>query len=233
MTVFVLLAVLLVGGAIALVVWPLRQQTLLLAQGGRVVLWWKLAVPLVLGMVAAVIGLYAWLGNPGAVVPLAPAPTGAGVGPAQIEAMVARLAQRLERQPDDVDGWRMLARSYESLGRFKQAVDAYQQLLQRQPDDPDILTDYAVTLGMAKGQSLAGEPEAILAHVLQIKPDHVQALALSGSAAFERGDYAAAIRQWRKLLAQVPPGDDVRQTIEENIDKAKALQQRGLQRGAP
>ncbi|MDM9007153.1 tetratricopeptide repeat protein, partial [Klebsiella pneumoniae] len=126
--------------------------------------------------------MYAMVGNPAALLPQtapdSPAqapdqaqvnagqgPAGNGAGgmtPAQIEGMVARLAQRLQQQPDDVAGWRMLVRSYETLGRYPQAVDAWRRLLALKPDDPDLLTDYAVTLGMSQGQSLAGEPEAAL-----------------------------------------------------------------------
>jgi cytochrome c-type biogenesis protein CcmH len=145
---------------------------------------------------------------------------------AQIEGMVARLAQRLQNQPDDAAGWRMLAKSYETLGRFPQAVEAYKHLLALQQPDPDLLTDYAVTLGMSLNQTLVGEPEAVIRQALQINPNHVQALALSGSADFEKRDYAQAMAQWRHLLSLVPPDADIRASIERNIAKAQSLAER-------
>lgn len=154
---------------------------------------------------------------------------GSGAGdmtPAQIEGMVARLAQRLQAQPDDVAGWRMLVRSHETLGRYAEAVDAWRRLLALSPDDPDLLTDYAVTLGMSQGQTLAGEPEEAINHALRLNPQHVQALALSGSAAFERADYPRAIAQWRRILEQVPADADVRASIERQIARAQALAER-------
>lgn len=150
-----------------------------------------------------------------------------GMTPAQIEGMVSRLAQRLQQQPDDVAGWRMLVRSYETLGRYPQAVDAWRRLLALTPDDPDLLTDYAVTLGMSQGQSLAGEPEEALNRALRLNPQHVQALALSGSAAYERADYPRAIAQWRRILENVPADAEVRASIEGQIAKAQALAARG------
>ncbi|MYM88339.1 hypothetical protein GTP91_14280 [Rugamonas sp. FT82W] len=54
---------------------------------------------------------------------------------------------------------------------------------------------------------------------LPIDPNHVQALALSGSAALERGDYAAAVKPWKKILA-------LGRSISENIAKAEAQAQR-------
>lgn len=149
-----------------------------------------------------------------------------GMTPAQIEGMVARLAQRLQAQPDDVAGWRMLVRSYETLGRYAEAVDAWRRLLPLSPDDPDLLTDYAVTLGMSQGQTLAGEPEEAINHALRLNPQHVQALALSGSAAFERADYPRAIAQWRRILEHVPADADVRTSIERQIARAQALAER-------
>ena len=137
--------------------------------------------------------------------------------------MVQRLAQRLQNQPNDPDGWRMLIKSYETMGRLDDAVQAYQRLLTVAPPDPDLLTDYAVTLGMSRGQSLAGEPEALLKRALKLDPRHVQALALSGRAAFEQGDYRRAVVQWQTLLALLPPDAPLRASIEADTDKARAL----------
>ncbi|MFZ4552611.1 MAG: tetratricopeptide repeat protein [Aquabacterium sp.] len=145
--------------------------------------------------------------------------------PEQIEAMVGKLAARLQADPDDADGWRMLARSYETLGRFNDAAQAYQQLLSLQPPDADTLTDYAVVLGMTQGRTLAGPPEALLHQALKQEPGHVQALALSGSAAFERQDYNAAVQYWQQLLNVIPQGDEARASIEDNIAKARQLAQ--------
>lgn len=153
--------------------------------------------------------------------------------PAQIEGMVARLAQRLQSQPDDVAGWRMLAKSYETLERFPQAVAAYQRLLTLQTPDADLLTDYAVTLGMSHGQTLIGEPEAIINQALKLDPRHVQALALSGSAAFEARQYARAKAQWTKILNLIPQDAEIRASIEANIDKAQSLAEGEARRQRP
>lgn len=165
----------------------------------------------------------------GVATPLAPAPAASGAAaptelpPEAIAAMVQRLADRLKDQPDDAPGWRMLARSYENLGRFGEAVQAYRSLLRVQGPDADVLSHYAVALGMTLGQRLSGEPEAALQEALRLDPRHPQALALSGSAAFEREDYAAAIAQWEKLLSLIPPDSDMRASIEANVAKARTL----------
>lgn len=96
-----------------------------------------------------------------------------------------------------------------------------------QPPDADLLTDYAVTLGMSQGRTLVGAPEAVIQQALSLNPRHVQALALSGSASFEKRDYQGAIATWGQLLSLVPLGDEVRASIEANIRKAEALAAQG------
>ena len=246
---FLTLAVALLLVASSFVVWPLWRQA---SYGDDArsstptpPKRWA-AVWLVTGLGFAGIGLYAQVGNLSALAPQAEAQqdttqaapqaarqAGGEVGQAQIEAMVNRLAQRLQAQPNDAAGWRMLAKSYETLGRFDQAVLAYQRLLTLQQPDPDLLTDYAVTLGMSKDQTLVGEPEALINQALALNPQHIQALALSGSAAFEKRDYAQAMAQWRKLLSLVPADADVRPSIEANLAKAQSLSERNAQVGKP
>jgi cytochrome c-type biogenesis protein CcmH len=143
---------------------------------------------------------------------------------AQIEGMVQRLAAKLAAQPDDEQGWRMLIRSYETLRRFDEAAAAYAKLLKLVPETPELLADYAVVLGMARGQTLAGEPEKLIQRALVLDPDNLQALALAGSAAFERKDYANAVKPWQRLLAQVPQESEMARSIGAGIDKARALQ---------
>jgi cytochrome c-type biogenesis protein CcmH len=188
--------------------------------------------------------LYAAVGTPGALDPAARRPVAAAddaggaargaegdqgaraaeaVTPEQIEGMVARLAARLKSNPDDAAGWRMLARSYETLRRFDQAAVAYANLLRIGPETPELLADYAVVLGMSQDQTLSGEPEKLIQRALVLEPDNIQALALAGSAAYERHDYSQAVVPWRRLLALVPSDSDMARSIAANIAKAESL----------
>lgn len=215
MTVFILIASLLLTCALGFVLPPLWRPA-----GESVQRWpvWTVA----LGVPLLAVSLYAVLGNPNGLRPASEAARSSDIGPAQVEQMVARLASRLAQQPDDAAGWRMLARSYETLRRFEQAADAYRHLQALEPENPDVLVDYAVALGMSTSGTLAGEPETLLAKALSIDPNHIQALALSGSAALERGDAARAVKAWKKILALVPADSDIGRSIAANIAKAQA-----------
>jgi len=141
----------------------------------------------------------------------------------QIEGMVASLAARLKNEPDNIEGWHMLARSYNAIGRYKEAADAYAKLVQLVPDDSNLLSDYADTLAMALGRTLLGEPEKLVAKAVQIDPQNIKAIALWGSAAFERKDYAAAAERWQKILPLVPADSDVARSISSSITEAQQL----------
>ena len=141
----------------------------------------------------------------------------------QMAAMVDKLAQRLKTQPDDEQGWTMLGRVQTLLGRTDDAVVSYQRALALRGDDAKLLTDYAEVLGLKNGHTLAGEPSALLARALAIDPRQAKALALSGAAAFERGDHAAAVRHWQQLLAVSPPDAEFVAQVRANIDEARRL----------
>lgn len=184
------------------------------------------ALPWTVGLVIplAALALYVALGNPLALIPAERGfdPAAHAGAESEISESVARLAERLQREPDDQAGWFMLARSYVVLGEYRAASDAYARLLQWVPNDADVLADYADALGMAQGQSLQGEPERLIARALAIDGSHLKALALSGSAAFERGDYAHAEAVWQRLVALAPPQSDIARATLGSIEEARA-----------
>ena len=179
--------------------------------------WFAAAALLVLIPSAAVM-LYARLGNPGAgaaAVDTAPDDHNAhNISDAQIVAMVDGLAERLKSRPDDAQGWVLLARSYQALGRFPDAADAYAHADALIPDNAALLADYADVLAMAQGRKLAGKPAALAQRALAIDPIHRKALALAATAALEARDLDGALAYWRRLLAQFPQAsDDAKQII--------------------
>jgi cytochrome c-type biogenesis protein CcmH len=186
--------------------------------------WTAAAVGLLVPLVA--VALYLYLGTPAALDPKQAVAAGDNaheVSPEQIEGMVAALAQKLKDKPDKVEGWIMLARSYNALGRYAEASKAYERLAGLMPNNADLLADYADTLAMATNRSLQGEPEKIIDRALKIDPNNIKAIALSGSAAFERRDYAAAVTRWQKILTLVPADSDIAKSTSNSIAEAQGL----------
>ena len=175
-----------------------------------------LAVGIAVPVVAAMV--YFVAGTPRALDPQEAVPSAA-----QVEAMVARLAAKLRENPDDADGWKLLGRSYSVMGRFQEAVDAYAKAVQRAPRDAQLLADFADALAMARGQRLDGEPARLVERALQIDPKNLKALALAGTVAFERQDYASAAALWGRMLPLVPADSEDARMISGNVEEAKKL----------
>ena len=141
----------------------------------------------------------------------------------QIAANIDKLAERLKQNPNDVQGWRMLARSYMMQSRFSDAADAYEHLTSINSKDADAWSDYAEAMALANGQNLAGKPTEAINRALQIDPKNQKALDLSGSAAYQAGDYKRALDEWQKLLKILPAGSEELRTITAQISKAKDM----------
>ena len=130
-------------------------------------------------------------------------------GDIQIDEMVARLAQKMEQDPDDAEGWRMLARSYMAIGRFTDAVKAVEQLYRLTGDEPAVLLQYADALAMANNSSMAGRPEELVQKALELDPDNLTGLWLAGMAAGERRDFNTAIDYWERILPRLKDEEDI------------------------
>lgn len=196
---------------------------------------------LVLGMsvfalATALVG-YRWVGHPEAWGVGPGADSGASLaqgggdegatGSAQVEGMITQLVAKLDKDPDNAEGWSMLGRSYAAIERYKESVEAYRKALKLKPDDAELLSDYADALGMAQGRSLAGEPAEAVARALKADPDNFKALSLGGTIAFEQTDYKQAVTLWSRAVDRAP--NDNPQLVRQLRDAlAEARQRAGL-----
>ncbi len=137
-----------------------------------------------------------------------------------IRTMVDRLAARLQQQPDDVDGWRRLARAYAVLGEQDKAADALSHAAQLAPKDPDLLVSYGNAL-LALGTPGAEPPAKaieVMRQALQIDAGRPEALWVVGLAEAAHGDKPAATALWSKLLAQLSPGTPQYIEVKQRLD---------------
>lgn len=201
-----------------------QQQS---ASNGR----WLIA-PLVFVIPVISLGLYAQLGDFRAFEPLAASNAPQAADPSdQINAMVAKLEQRLQQQPNDVKGWLMLGRSYKAMKRFADAILALKKAQDLEPNNPDIMLQIADALAIENDGSLQGEPSELIAKALKLQPDSEIGLWLFGMSKAELGQYDEAIATWRKLQQRYQPGQPDYQEVQEMIDTA--LQRSGKQPEAP
>ena len=193
-----------------------------------------LAAILLAVLPSAAIVLYLHLGNPLAL--WQPEDSGHGhddaraTSAAQVEGMVNQLAQRLRREPDDAEGWILLARSYTALERHADAALAYARAIALAPNEADLRADYADVLASIDGGRLNGIAFEQIARALALDPDQPKALALAASAAVERGDAADAVRYWEHLQLLLPPDSRTAERVAANLAQARS---QATTRGTP
>lgn len=184
--------------------------------------WSAVVVVLIVPIAAA--ALYWKIGTPGALSPQAAVAQDANQPTReQIDAMIAQVKQRLEKEPQNVEGWTILARTHYALGDFREAAAAYATLATLVPYDADLLADYADALAMSQGKSFAGKPMELVQLALKIDPTQWKALAMAGSEAFERKDYKAAADYWQRLQDSAPPESPIRERVQASINEARSL----------
>jgi cytochrome c-type biogenesis protein CcmH len=174
------------------------------------------------------VSLYLWLGNTRALLPQPPAgeqaPMSAEGGHPDFSSVMENLIARLKNQPDDMEGWLMLGRTYAMMQRFGEAKEAYEKVLALAPENPEVLTDYADIVAMTNNGSLIGKPLELIGKALRLDPQNPKALALAGTAEFERRRYKDAAAYWERLLVLVPPAEtELAESVRNSIAEAKSL----------
>jgi len=183
----------------------------------------RLALAISLSVPVLAVGIYMKLGDPNLMNPaMQQAGTASPVDNEQIRQMLDTLAAKLQANPDNPEGWTMLARSYRVMGRFEEAKGAFEKAGSFIDTNPDALLDYADVLGNLQGNKLEGKPTALIEQALKISPEHPNGLMLLGVSAYQRADFGGAVQQWEKLLNVLDPTSQDAQQVQANIDDARA-----------
>lgn len=163
------------------------------------------------------VSLYLMLGRPEALDPAAE------TAQLSIPEMVARLERRLKSNPEDVQGWRMLGRSYSVLQNFEAARDAYGEAYQREPGNPAVILDYAEAVARVNGNDVLGRPAELIDEALQREPSNPRAMILKGVVLFHQDDMAGAVRMWQSVIAQPEIDEQTRAVVQNLIDQSREL----------
>jgi cytochrome c-type biogenesis protein CcmH len=133
-----------------------------------------------------------------------------------VDAMVDELSKRMNEEPD-VEGWMLLGRSYTSIGRYNDAVNAwYEAWVLTEGKDPEVSISYAEVLIMADRGTLQTSAVDLLEFGLKEMPDDPRALWYGGLSAAARGqDMLAAERYARLLQAELP--DEMRMAVQQQL----------------
>ena len=140
-----------------------------------------------------------------------------------VQAMVERLQKRLQKSPDDAEGWAMLGRSHFVMQHYADAAQAYARAnALNGAQNADWLVGEGESRALAQGRELAGEPAQRFEQALRLDPDSGKALWYAGLAAAQAHDYAGALQHWLRLRGQqLPP--DLAEALEQRLQELSPL----------
>lgn len=191
------------------------------------------AVVIMLAIPLAAVSLYMTIGDTRGLLPqsqLANATqfhseniAGVPQGHTEIKSVVDNLVARLQNNPEDIEGWVMLGRTYAILGQYQQASATYAKLVEVVPDNAQLLSDYADVLAMTNNGSLIGRPAELITQALSVDPEYPKALALAGTVEFEKENYEQAANYWQRLVALIPQDSELATSVASSIEQARTL----------
>lgn len=140
-----------------------------------------------------------------------------------LEQAMAGLEARLKQQPEDVEGWVLLGRSYIQLGRNQDAVAAFERARELAPEEPWVLVDLVEARFMASGAPQISDADvALLEQAVEMDPSHQKGIWMLGIAAYQRGNFNQAVSQFERLQGMLEPGSAVADTVAQQIADARA-----------
>ncbi|RVU36514.1 c-type cytochrome biogenesis protein CcmI [Hwanghaeella grinnelliae] len=164
----------------------------------------------------------------------APGPSAADVAAAQemsdedrqamIEGMVGGLAARLEENPNDLEGWMRLARSYNVLDRPQDALAALEKAGEAFPEETSVMLLRGRLIRSMTGVPTTEESQALMDNVLAVDPNNVEALWFKAIGALEKGDRDTAAEHFDKAVSALPEGSQDRAALERQRDELLSVE---------
>lgn len=145
---------------------------------------------------------------------------GAGEAPPGMADAIAQLERRLAETPDDLRGWLLLARSYQSTGDVQAAARAWRRAMEVSGGHPEIATSYVEAATMANGGEIPGEARELLPKIVADDPINLKARYFQGLAQAQQGELRQALQTWIDLRAMSPQGAPWLEVVDSQIARA-------------
>ena len=199
MALFSIIAILLVLAVLAVLLRPLWRDARGVAIGVGVI------------VATSTLLLYQLVGTPQALDPAAVK------APETLGDAITQLETELQRNPNQAEGWRLLAQGYQREEQNIKARDSYAKAVELAPKDAGILTEAAQSRALVDDKRLFdAQAVVLLQRALAVDPAQQRARWFLGIAQRQAGDNAAAAKTWEPLLAQVdaPTAASLRKEID-------------------
>jgi cytochrome c-type biogenesis protein CcmH len=139
-----------------------------------------------------------------------------------LEVLVARVEARLREHPEEGEGWEVIAPVYMGWGRYADAAEAYRQSIRLLGEQPKRLASYGQALVLANNGVVTEDARKALERALQLDPKLIEPRLVLIIAKEQDGQLAAAIEDWRALLAGAPADAPWRKLVEQRLAENEA-----------
>ncbi len=172
------------------------------------------------------LGLYLNVGSPGVEgQAFATRTSGAppGMEGTEFAGLVDRLVRRLENDSENVDGWRLLGRSYSTVGRYREAAEAFRRAADLNVEDAATQTALAENLMFAANGVIGSEIRRIFELANALDPEEPGARYYLAEAAFQARDYSHAYDGWLALARDASADAPWLLNLMERLDEVAGL----------
>lgn len=185
---------------------------------------------LILVLPVATIALYAWLGNPNALIASA---GGAGHMPqissqpteAEMLQIIQSIEERAAANPNDIELWETLANANAMMSRWPEALKAFERSREIAPNKASVLSGYAEALAMTGDMLMVGRPMEWVNKALALDANDRKGLELAAIHAFQGEDYEESAQFLDRLLGLISPEMPYAQEIMRMRNEALRLAQ--------
>ena len=137
-----------------------------------------------------------------------------------IDALIQKLADKLNSVGGTVEEWAMLGRAYKQIQRYAESSSAFAQAIRQQPS-VRLYLEQAEALALLNNKSFVGEPRNLVMKALALAPNNVNALWFGGVAEFQSGNYGETIDLLIQLSAEANADPEIGDSIRFYVTAAR------------
>jgi len=167
------------------------------------------------------VAVYLQTGSPGIPSQSIEARRTAPAADSEMAKLISAVETRLKEHPDDGRGWDVIAPVYLRLGRYAEAAQAYAHAARLLGENARRLSGFAEAIMLRDNGRVGNEARNALKQLLKLEPGHVQARFWLAFAKEQDGQFAEAVADYEKLMAEAPSGAEWRPALEQRIAAAR------------
>jgi cytochrome c-type biogenesis protein CcmH len=143
----------------------------------------------------------------------------ADAGELDWDATLAVVEDQQAKTPDNVQGWKFLARSYLNLGRYGEAASAMAEVIRISGPSAELYADLGEALVFDNKGLMTDRSSSLIGKALQLDPNHPKARYYAALDLMQEGKAAEAKVAFESLLTSAPANAPWRTAVEGQLAK--------------